>query len=91
MVEWKDISSWSRHDSDEVRAVPKTWASQIGKFRIIVSRHIHHQPDVWVLTCHPDMFSHVEAASKDIDKAKIQAIEMLRVVCENTVAGIVAK
>lgn len=89
MVEWKDASSWSQRDSKEVRSVPRTWTADIGKFRLSVSRHIDHEPDVWVLRCYPGLFSGVEAASKDIDEAKAQAVEMLRAICEDTVARIV--
>ena len=90
MVEWKDASSWSKRDSKEVRATPKTWTATIGKFRVSVSRHIYHDPDVWVLSCRPDLFSGVEAESKNIEEAKCQAVAMLQAACEDTVAEIVA-
>jgi hypothetical protein len=49
-MQWKDISSFSQ--SDKVRE-PKTFMAKVGRLSIVVTRHIHHPPDVWVLTCEP--------------------------------------
>ena len=89
MITWNDISSWSRTETD--RSQPKTWEAKIGVFRLLVHRHIHYPPDTWLATCHPDLFSHFELASKDIELAKRQAVDKLRACCEVAIRAMEAK
>ena len=85
-VHWKDISSWSRTEKD--RSEPKSWEAQIGMFRLIVHRYIHYPPDAWLASCRADVFQKLELKSKDIDEAKREAVEKLKVICADALKAI---
>lgn len=81
MIIWKDATSWSQRDSKEARATPGTWEANVGSFRLVVTRHIHHSPDAWIMKIYP--FGTIcVAKSKDIDAAKAEAIRLLRSICK---------
>ena len=85
-VHWKDVSSWSRGETD--RAEPKTWEARIGMFRLAVHRHIHYPPDTWLASCQPDVLDKLELSSKKADEAKREAVAKLRAICENALRAI---
>lgn len=81
MIEWKDETSWSQRDGKEARATPTTWEANAGSFRLVVTRHIHHSPDAWIIKVYP--FGTIGVAkSKYIDIAKEEAIRLLRSICK---------
>ena len=88
MIEWKDTSSWSRGDVDRT---PKSWTAEIGRFRLVVHRHRSYEPDKWLATCYPGVFSEFELASKDVDEAKCQAVAKLQAVCSDVIREITSQ
>lgn len=80
MIKWNDTSSWSKNATE--RSQPKEWTALVGIFRLVVHRHIHYPPDVWLASCHPKVFTRRELASQDVDEAKNQALAILKAVCE---------
>ena len=80
MIYWRDASSWYR---GEDRSEPKLWEAKIGMFTLRVHRHIHYPPDMWLASCHPDLFSQLELASKDAELAKREAVDRLRACCKS--------
>lgn len=51
MIEWTDVSSYSRGERGEKE--PSAWACKVGGLKIvIVKKHIYN-PDRWSLTCGP--------------------------------------
>lgn len=50
-LKWKDVTSWSRGDSDETRKTPRTYEARAASFRLTVSRHIHLDAADWMLSC----------------------------------------
>jgi len=88
MIEWKDASSWSQKDSAEARSVPKTWSTIVGPVRLSVTRHIHYDPDTWVMSCNPPVVMQTPLESADIDRAKEQALEKLHDFCCRVMAEI---
>jgi len=89
MIVWNDVSSWSRTETD--RSQPKTWQAKVGVFRLLVHRHVHYPPDIWLATCHPDLFSQVELESKNADDAKLEAVKKLRACCEDAIEAMNGK
>ena len=49
-MKWKDISSFDQRDN--VRT-PHAFELCVGALRLRVHRHIHYDPDVWLLSCEP--------------------------------------
>lgn len=73
-MNWKDISSYSRYD--EARE-PVTFTLQLNGLKLVVTRHIHHAPDAWVLTCQP-WFEQREVSKGTADEAKATALTLVR-------------
>lgn len=73
-MQWKDITSFSKSDTDRT---PKTWQTTAGDFRIVVTRHRDYAPDKWVLNCNP-FFDAKELAATDIDLAKASAVALVQ-------------
>jgi hypothetical protein len=84
-MQWKDISSFSQ--GDKVRT-PKTFTTKAGKLSIVVTRHIHHAPDVWVLTCEP-WFSKFVAGTGTADEAMDFAVIAVREKLAETIDALV--
>lgn len=74
MPEWKDVTSYSRSETDRT---PRTFELRAGVFCITVTRHIHFDPAAWVLTC-PPLFDTREISRGTADEAKGTAIEFVR-------------
>lgn len=77
MIEWQDKTGWSQKDSEETKRTPRTWRATVGPFKLTVTRHVHYEPDQWIMTCKP-LFEHVIADSKEIEEAKKQAVLMVQ-------------
>lgn len=73
-MEWKDISSYSRSDTDRT---PKTWALQAEGLKIVVTRHVNYAPDAWLLCCQP-FCEYGEIGTGTADEAKAAAVEYVR-------------
>lgn len=79
---WKDTSRFSQSDKERV---PNEFMLTVGKFKLIVHRHIYYPKDVWVASCRPYVFEHCELESKDIKEAKCQAADMLYVILRDAI------
>lgn len=73
-MNWKDTSSYSQ--SNKVRE-PVTFTLLVASLKIVVTRHIHHAPDAWVLTCQP-WFEQREVGNGTADEAKAVALTLVR-------------
>lgn len=72
---WKDVSSYSRSDKDRR---PQTWMAKADDVSITVTRSIYCEPDEWLLMCDP-WFPHRVLKAKEVDTAKSEAIELVRI------------
>jgi len=78
MIQWEDVSSYSRSDTDRT---PNWWSTQIGRFPISVGNsHIDHRDDPkWLMT-----FNHGRnevLGDKDeftAEQAKAKALEVVK-------------
>jgi hypothetical protein len=70
-MNWKNITSYSRGDNERI---PRTWELSIDPVRIVITRHIHHAPDVWVLLCSP-FCNQYEISNGTADEAKDAAVK----------------
>ncbi len=91
----RNINAWL-HGKTQVAGVDRTstaprntWTTHIGRFRLVVHRHIDYDPDQWLASCHPSVLDKVPLASKDIAEAKCQAVAKLQVICEEAIRDIV--
>lgn len=83
-VKWKNTSSFSQGDKDRT---PNCWTTKAGRIRIVVHRHIHHAPDVWLLSCDALRIGN-ELKSRDIEDAKGEALAIVRTFLEEAIAGL---
>ena len=82
MSKWKDqVKSFS--DSTVVSSEIK-----LGNVKLSVHRHIHHHPSVWLSSC-SIFFSQTELLEVDLEKAKCEATEMLRLRLQNCLDQII--
>ena len=74
MAEWKDITSYSQHDTERV---PQTWQALPGGIELIVTRYVGM--DGWFMLCHEyGVRSHQEIRGEDIEDAKVDALRRFR-------------
>lgn len=73
-MNWKDISSRSQGDKDRS---PRTVQLEVGGLRIVVTRHVHHAPDDWVLNCEP-WFRERKVGDGSLEDAKETALYLVR-------------
>lgn len=83
-MQWKDISSHSQKDTDRT---PQTWALKAAGLKIVITRHIYHAPDAWVLSC-PPFGEGIEIGNGTADEAKSAAIEYVRANLERSIAAL---
>lgn len=69
---WKDATRYSR---DDIERKPRTWEIEAPGVTIIVTRHIYHEPDVWLLTCREVNIDLKPLKAKEIEAAKAEAID----------------
>jgi len=70
-MEWKDETSYGRGERGKVE--PRTWATYVGRVRIVVTKHLRHG-DEWVSHCHP-LYNKVPLGTTSLEIAKIVALE----------------
>lgn len=81
-MKWEDTTSYSRGDD---KRIPRTWKARIKSFTLVVTRHIHHAPDIWIFNCEP-FCREYELTAKDIDAAKVEAEYKFRKAIDEVVA-----
>lgn len=69
-MKWQDTTSYSQAETDRT---PRVWTARAGCFAIKVHRHIHYEPDAWLLSC-DGIVEMRELSSTDIGDAKREAI-----------------
>lgn len=80
--QWHDLSSWSRGDVDRT---PKTWQVRVGLFRLIVTRR--HGLEGWFIEF-ADQFNYRKLNNIEIEKAKEEAIVLVRDVLSSALVDI---
>ena len=75
---WKNVTTISQ----DAKHGPSVYETQLGRFRLVVHRHIHYPANVWLASCE-SVLNKRELASRDIEDAKSEAVEMLRVILTN--------
>jgi len=83
-MKWKDISSYSRKDTDRT---PKTWELKAAGMMIVVTRHINYSPDAWLMTCQP-FCEILEIGHGTADEAKSVAVEYVSKNLERCIAAL---
>ena len=83
---WKNISSYSQGTQNKK---PISFQMVQNNVRIVVTRHIHFPPDVWVASCNP-WFSLLELKNKNIEDAKKEAIEIVVANLQKTIDSLTA-
>lgn len=73
MATWKDVSSYSKSDTDRS---PKSVELVAGRVRIAVTRYIHN-PGVWHLNCDALRFNYRELESEELEAAKAEALRIV--------------
>ena len=79
-VVWKDRTGFSTKKQEA-----RIWEAEIGSFRVTVHRHIHYDPDKWLLSVRPHIFDNHPLESVEIDDAKTEALNMLLQTCKEVV------
>ena len=82
MEKWKDKSTGYANPAIKGSEI------KIGKFTLKVHRHIACTPDTWMATCHPGLFDTIELESKDLSKAKFQAMSKLKTILDDAINDI---
>ena len=76
MIEWKDETGYSRNERG--RGKPRTWATRIGRVRLVVTRHIHAAEDEWTTVVTPDIFGGRKSlGTVPLEDAKATALRLL--------------
>jgi hypothetical protein len=83
-MDWKDETTYSR---DAKEKIPSVWRLGDKTLRISLHRHIYYEPDQWLLSCYHIGLKEKVLKSKDLEKAKKEALaivekELLRLVDE---------
>lgn len=73
-MNWKDVSSYSKGDTDRS---PRTVQLDVAGLRVVVTRHIYHAPEDWVLNCEP-WFSQRKVGDGTLEDAKETALYLVR-------------
>lgn len=83
-MNWKDTSSFSQ--GDKVRT-PTTFTLLASGLKVVVTRHIHAEPDEWLLCCEP-WFHGVVVSKGSADEAKAVALKAVRKKLLETLAAL---
>ena len=75
---WKDVTSISQ----DAKHGPSVYETQLGRFRLVVHRHIHYPANVWLASCE-SVINKCELVARDIEDAKREAVAMLRMILTN--------
>lgn len=76
MSNWCDETSY-RRDERRGETEPRTWVIRFGWLRVIVTRHIHHPPDAWLLVCDAMNIDYRDLESSDLAEAQRRALEIV--------------
>jgi hypothetical protein len=76
--QWKDDSEYSRGDKN---GEPRHWTLQLPFIIITVHRHIHYEPDKWLMSCVQLGFNKRELFAKDSVHAREEALDICRDLC----------
>lgn len=74
-AEWKDASTFAKRTVDRT---PWMWKLWLGWITAEVHRHVYYPTDTWLLTCETLDFKGYVLLNTDIDKAKAEAIGLVR-------------
>lgn len=74
MSEWKDTTSYGR-GGPKPGEEPSAWQITLGTMRVVVTRHINHDPADWIMRCDEIGLGLFPLASRDIEAAKREALE----------------
>lgn len=85
MTTWKDVTSYGGGTGPKV---PTTWELISGHLRVVVTRHIHYDPEAWVLRCPAVGIDLQELKEPDLEDAQREAIRLVYVRIENLVADV---
>lgn len=72
MIEWKDVSSYSRYDKERI---PSILELKIEGIRIVVHRIIHY--DGWFVSCYDLNIEDEQLYTEDLEDAKIKGINYI--------------
>lgn len=70
MIDWRDLSSRGKAGS--------TFEWRSGRVKLIVTRHIHYEPDEWIATCEPFFSARSIVRGSDSTTAKLAALGLLK-------------
>lgn len=74
-MKWEDVTSYSQGEKDRT---PRSFQCQASWLRIKVHRHMDY-PGKWLLSTVPSLFDSDVLSAADIDVAKSEALERVRV------------
>lgn len=77
---WEDRTGYARG----AERIPRTWQLEDGGLTLVVTRHRHHEPDVWLLECLP-WFSGTVISRGTAEEAQIAAVAAVMEKLENAV------
>jgi hypothetical protein len=61
--------------------IPHTWKLQIGDFTLVLHRHIHYEPDDWLMSFE-NVINKKLLKSKDVEEAKAEALGIIKRIFE---------
>ncbi|UCE64934.1 MAG: hypothetical protein JSU85_08590 [Candidatus Zixiibacteriota bacterium] len=69
---------------------PEIVSSEIylGMFRLNVHKHIDYPKNIWLASCYPDIFKCRELKNKDLEKAKPEAVEILKTILKDALKAL---
>lgn len=85
-IGWKDITSYPR-SGRKPGEEPRTWEITSGTMRVVVTRHLDHPGD-WLMRCDEIGCHGSVLKSRDIDAAKREALERVRMRAEAILARV---
>jgi hypothetical protein len=73
---WKDETSYSRNETNRI---PRTWVNQSDWLKIVVTRHVDFEPDIWTLVANVgNLAQRVILDAREIESAKAEAMFRVR-------------
>jgi hypothetical protein len=72
---WRDVSSYSQGQKERL---PRTFSLALPSFSVVVTRHLHYPPDVWVLRCPELGMDTHPLESSSLELAQFEAMKLVR-------------